>query len=299
MPAPTLPTEIVLTIARNLDRPSIFAALKVCRQWSVILGPFIWTSIRKMDWHHPSFPIEKCSISLDPTFNLCMNQLISLEWHNNASLIRTKATLYPRLQIRPSRLAYFLSMASKLTSLTLRMELHGPDPCLFDAIRGLSNLKTLDIDLPPTMNVLPIPIESMFPLFSRLEELHLQGSFYCCERDRRTPLPDEASWAIKSLTIDPIDTSLTRHCPRLTRLELLQPMFSMKRKKRLMQLQVTRLIQAPSSLKVLKLFSLTSYGMTYEFRVHHSGGKPSEPHLLPGQPRAIRWWSTQDVVALL
>ncbi|KAF9097505.1 hypothetical protein BGX23_008583 [Mortierella sp. AD031] len=125
-----------------------------------------------------------------------------MEWHNNASLIRTKAIHQPRLQIRTSRLAHLLTMIPNLTVLTLRMELRGPDPCLFDAIRGLPNLKCLGINLPPNGHM--VSTETKLPLFAQLEKLCLGGSWYYNGKNKWSYLPAGTSWKIKRLMVDPM-----------------------------------------------------------------------------------------------
>jgi hypothetical protein len=95
------------------------------------------------------------------------------------------------------------------------------------------------------------------------------------------------------LTVGPIDVPITRHCPRLTHLAILESKCSMKGKKGLMWLQVTRLLQTSSYLVKLNLY-LVSLGVENNFMVHHRDTNPHTPHLLPGQPPSGRWWSTQD-----
>ncbi|KAG0270736.1 hypothetical protein BGZ95_001590 [Linnemannia exigua] len=300
MPAPALPTEILLTIAQQLDRPSIFASLRVCRQWSIVLNPYIWTSIKKTDWHHPHFPIRKWTTSSDPTFNLCLQHLQSLEWENNESLIRTKTTLNPHRQIRSSRLAFFLSMTPNLTYLAIRMEFHGPDPRLFDAIRGLPRLKVLDLDLPVTWGRAGVPIETMFPLFAQLEELHLGGSWYHHNTDM-SPILEKASWNIKKLTIDLLDISLLRNCPYLEHLRMLSYTRSTPSMRMAVSSTLTALLTKPTSLKGIMFYS-SSKQSELGFSVYDSKmRRPHIPHKMLNDVASNqkKWFTTEEVVDVL
>ena len=220
MPLPTLPTEIILAIVQHLDRPTTLAALRVCREWSIILAPFVWTTITKDDWHHPNFPIKRSTTEHeDQDLHPCFQYLQSFEWHSNTYLVRPKGSPNLRPQILPSQIISFLVMAPNLTSLTLCTDLSDFPPSLIGAMLSLKSLIRFDLGLYSGYKW--IDIETIFPLLARLEELCLKGTFYYHEKNTRDPLPGGKSWKIKSLTVDPIDFHFARHCPELTHLDIL------------------------------------------------------------------------------
>lgn len=62
----------------------------------------------------------------------------------------------------------------------------------------------------------------MSPLFSRLNELYLAGSWYNHEKSTEPLPPSEKTtpWRLKSLSCTRLDLALTRYCPDLTYFEM-------------------------------------------------------------------------------
>ncbi|KAF9900735.1 hypothetical protein EC991_006927 [Linnemannia zychae] len=198
IPAAQLPTEIIFAIGEYLTRPSVLSSIMVCRHWSEVLLPFVWSSIFKTTWHHRAFPIRFHTKIDDPRFDLCYHRVKLLEWYNNTALMSIKAVASPGTQMSTTKLASLITKMPNLNILSLHMESHGPEPSLFEAIRPLQNLKTLKINMPESYGT--IPIETMFPLFARLDELHVEGSWYQPESDYFSNYKVE-SWKVKRLTI--------------------------------------------------------------------------------------------------
>ncbi|OAQ36771.1 hypothetical protein K457DRAFT_120090 [Linnemannia elongata AG-77] len=254
MPTPTLPTEIILAIVQRLDKPTTLASLRVCREWSIAIAPFVWTTITKSDWHHPNFPIKRSTSNReDQALHPCFQHLQSFEWHSNMYLVRSKGSPNLRRQILPSQIISFLTMAPNLTSLTLCTDLSDFPPSTIGTIRSLKSLNRLDLSLYSGYKW--IDIETIFPLLARLEELCLKGTFYYHEKNTRDPLPGGEFWKIKSLTVEPMDVHLARHCPELPHLDILPSSVSMKGRKGALWRRVSDMLQAPTSLVCLKLHS--------------------------------------------
>ncbi|KAF9079976.1 hypothetical protein BGX23_002878 [Mortierella sp. AD031] len=292
-----LPNEIVFAIGQCLDASSLFNSRLVCSQWSVALGPLLWFRISKKAWHHPRFPIKHDSAIYDASLNHCLSHVKFFEWHNNLSLTSKKVLTKTQPQIPTTRLAILLSMAPNLTVLSLRMESHGPDSSLFEAVRGLQHLKILKIDMPERDDL--VPIETMFPLFARLDELRLEGYWYQREVDPQLPLlADEPLWRIKRLTIDLLDMPLLRRCPDLEHLRLLPPTLSLKGKMRAVWDTLALLLLESTSLKGLIFYSL-SKKRCYCFKVQDPRRVNTlKPHRML-DTKGRRYWSTEEVVALL
>ncbi|KAF9105928.1 hypothetical protein BGX29_011044 [Mortierella sp. GBA35] len=299
-----IPAEIVLAFAQYLDKPSLFKALKVCRRWSEILGHLAWSSISKVTWHYPYFPIQQQGensyfddSNLAP-FLYCVK---SLEWHSNQSLIPTEVVSEPQTQIPTTRLAHILGMTLNLTTLSLRMVDDNPDPSLFQSMCDLKHLKRLDISLPA--RPFQVPIETMFPLFVRLNELNIDGPWYVSNENNTNavalshPQPKER-WSIRQLTIDSYNAALIQHCPDLEELRLFHPRFCTIAQEHASSEAISRKLQEPTaSLKTVEIYSALR-AASYSFKVHDpSAVDPFTPYLLLcREPQ--EWWSTRSVAAL-
>ncbi|KAG0381244.1 hypothetical protein BGX24_000015 [Mortierella sp. AD032] len=102
-----------------------------------------------------------------------------------------------------------------LVVLDLRVNSFGLDATLFDALYSMTRLKKLSIDRPLFYE---LPIEYMFPLFERLDELEVEG--FWSTRLAGPPLPSEARWALTRLRITSGENlSLLWFCPNLRRFE--------------------------------------------------------------------------------
>ncbi|KAG0291605.1 hypothetical protein BGZ96_005035 [Linnemannia gamsii] len=299
---PSLPNEVVFAIGEHLTKRSAFDAILVCRQWSEVLRSFLLSSIRKTAWHHSDFPIKyHCATDInDPVLAFQLHHVKLLEWHNNISLTSRKVLSSTGCQIPTARLGTLLTMMPNLTVLLLRMEMHGPDPVFFEAISGLQTLKTLKANMPA--GEVAIPIERMFPLFSRLDELHLEGTWYQHKTNTLPRLPGEGEktpWRIKRLKIDLWDISLVRHCPDLEHLRLLPRTKSYAGRMRQAWDLLTELMSAPTNLRGLMLHSF-KHQKCLSFKVCH-GGKSGRPHMMLNTTAVNqkKWWSTEDVIAFL
>ncbi|KAF9081400.1 hypothetical protein BGX23_000919 [Mortierella sp. AD031] len=58
-----------------------------------------------------------------------------------------------------------------------------------------------------------VPIESMFPLFERLDELSLYCHWFCSTDEKLHPTKPQ--WRLKRFTVNCIDVRLLRYCPGL------------------------------------------------------------------------------------
>ncbi|KAG0265494.1 hypothetical protein BGZ95_003301, partial [Linnemannia exigua] len=86
----------------------------------------------------------------------------------------------------------------------------------------MPDLRRLSIHIPSLET--RIPIEDMFPLFSRLEELDFAGSWHKHEiMDEQTSSNNNMStpWRLKKLKCNRPDQTLTRFCLNLTHFEML------------------------------------------------------------------------------
>ncbi|KAF9097512.1 hypothetical protein BGX23_008590 [Mortierella sp. AD031] len=174
-------------------------------------------------------------------------------------------------------------------------------------MRGFQALKSLDIDMAASENN-RIRIETMFSLFSRLDCLCLSGWWYHNESDKITRLPPKRQWRIKNLKIDPIDTSLIRHCPVLHELKTVEPNFDMFGRMDLIRNTLAQKLQQPSSLETLEFFCDPRRAF-FKFKINHPDRvDPSKPHGLEGssapyygtnRPSFPLWWSTTEVVHIL
>ena len=109
---------------------------------------------------------EIISTLKDSLQSLFLQYAQTLEWHNNVSLIPIGIITNPQGQIPIARLAHILAMTSNLTTLSLRVVDEHPDLSLFDSIRNLQHLKSLDTNLPAQPS--QVPLKTLFPLFVRL-----------------------------------------------------------------------------------------------------------------------------------
>ncbi|KAG0270941.1 hypothetical protein BGZ95_001342, partial [Linnemannia exigua] len=221
-----------------------------------------------------------------------------LEWHNNPSLISKKVLTSPRLQISTEKLGSLLKRMPCLNILLLQMESDGPEPSLFASMCTLKNLKILKINMPKKYDA--VPIETMFSLLSRLDELRLEESWYQHETDVLSML-EEAPWKMKRLTIDLRDMSLVRHCPHLEHLRIFPRTEPMAGRMRAVWNTLTVLLTRPTSLKGLMFYS-SSQHKCLSFQVQNlSGGKSGRPHkmLNVNSANKKKWFSTEDIVALL
>ncbi|KAF9136959.1 hypothetical protein BGX30_010680 [Mortierella sp. GBA39] len=301
-----VPTEVILKFAPYFDRSTLFKALRVCRRWSKILGHLAWSHIAKTDWHLPYFPIqqqnsESISTLNDSLLSPFLQYVQTLEWYNNLSLLPTDIVTNPQIQIPIARLAHILAMTPNLTRLSLRIVGDHPDPSLFDSIRNLLHLKSLDIDLPaqPTQ----APLETLFPLFAHLGELILDRCWYSniYEKDKSTFTllhPNEQQqWKIQRMTIDSINVPLIQHCPALEELRIFHPRQRTIAQEHAASGAVAWKLRKPSALKTLDIYC-AERATSYSFKIHDASSEDVfRPHLLL-RWESQKWWSTQDITAL-
>ncbi|KAK3845753.1 MAG: hypothetical protein J3R72DRAFT_435558 [Linnemannia gamsii] len=301
--ADSLPTEVILEVAPYLDRSSLFKVLRVCRRWSEILGRLAWSSISKTDWHLPYFPIQQKDETLDCFDNSLLSPFLqyvqTLEWHNNLSLVPTGIDPLPQTQLQTTSLARILLMTPNLTTLALRMVDDHPDLSLFESICNLKHLKQLDINLPSQPS--QVPLKVLFPLFARLEELNLDGSWHMGDEIEKTNAmaPEEQQdWKIKQLTIDSINAApLLQYCSALEELRMFHPRNRTIAQEHAASGAIAWKLRKPSNLKILDIYCARR-ASSYSFKVHGENEKDTfKPHLLLcWEPQ--EWWSTQDIATL-
>ncbi|KAG0337592.1 hypothetical protein BG000_005221 [Podila horticola] len=220
----SLPTEVVQSVGRYLDRAELAVATKVCihsRRW---LQPLLWRHIKTRDWQRPGFPIT-ASIH-DNSLNHLYSYIQSLEWSSHELLMRGNITpIHPELA--PQDLLVILDRCYVLRDLML---FETRPACLEDIFSHLvqnnTMLKGLSIVEPGTaLYQGRIQLESLFPWFSRLDKLALEGCWYYRE-DSVNGLDedggmDEQRWQLHTLKVPVDEISLVQRCPYLLSLELL------------------------------------------------------------------------------
>ncbi|KAF9312299.1 hypothetical protein BG003_006412 [Podila horticola] len=220
----SLPTEVVQLVGRCLDRAELAVATKICihsRRW---LQPLLWRHIKSQDWQRPGFPITACIH--DNSLNHLYSYIQSLEWSSHELLMRGNiAPIHPELA--PQDLLVILDRCYVLRDLML---FETRPACLEDIFSHLfqnnTMLKGLSIVEPGTaLYHGRIQLESLFPWFSRLDKLALEGCWYYRE-DSVNGLDedggmDEQRWQLHTLKVPVDEISLVQLYPYLLSLELL------------------------------------------------------------------------------
>ncbi|KAK5828934.1 hypothetical protein F5H01DRAFT_329199 [Linnemannia elongata] len=219
-----IPTEILLALGQFLDGPSLVDCLQVCHQWHHTLKPLVWSTISEYQWHSKSCPIQP---DFNPFRDMALLPYLSLirqiSWAENNIIAATRkgSKVDVGRQLSAERLAWLLQRTPNLAILSLRRHHEGFAPVLYRALADLPNLRRLHICA--FHHQTRIPIEDMFSLFSRLNELYLDGSWYIHEKSTEPLLPSEKatnSWRLRSLRCNRLDLALTRFCPDLTSFEM-------------------------------------------------------------------------------
>ncbi|KAK3808054.1 MAG: hypothetical protein JOS17DRAFT_766353 [Linnemannia elongata] len=218
-----IPTELLLALAQFLNGLSLVNCIQVCRQWHHILQPLVWSIISEHHWHSKSFPIRPdVNLSRDITLLPHLSLVRQISWAENTIATKKKdSNFVVGRQLSAARLAWLLQRTPNLADLSLRRYRDGFAPVLYRALADMPNLRRLHIHV--VLHRTQIPIEDMFSLFSRLEELHLDGSWYIHEKSTEPLPPNEKAttlWRLKSLRCTRLDLALTRYCPDLTFFEM-------------------------------------------------------------------------------
>ena len=219
-----IPTELLLALGQFLDGSSLVDCLQVCRQWHHTLQPLVWSTISEHQWHSKSFPIQPdVNSSRDIALLPHLSLIRQISWAEN-NIIATKKK-GPKIvvgrQLSATRLAWLLQRTPNLAILSLKRYCDGFAPVLYPALADLPNLRRLHIHV--FFHKTQIPIENMFSLFSRLDDLHLGGSWYIHEKSTEPLLPSKKAttpWRLRSLKCTRLDLALTRYCPDLTFFEM-------------------------------------------------------------------------------
>ncbi|KAG0199344.1 hypothetical protein BGX28_007368 [Mortierella sp. GBA30] len=220
-----MPIEIILTFGRRLDGPSLVSSLLVCRQWYDVLRPLVWFSITKLQWHHVAFPLViKWTIEHNIPLQENLHLVRHLEWVPTYQLTGLRKSF--RKQLSQDTLASLFRYTTLLDTLELKI----PRSLFYPSLRTLSELRSLrrlDIEVldPPFIGGMgsPVNLVQMFPVFSQLEDLNLNGDWYSWTppQDHEGPLrPIETSWRMKRLSVDLKYLALSRFCPELRELSL-------------------------------------------------------------------------------
>ncbi|KAG0014438.1 hypothetical protein BGZ80_010438 [Entomortierella chlamydospora] len=149
--AGSLPPEVIFYFGQYLQGSSLVSSLQVCRHWNQILSPYVWKSISKMQWHHPYFPlgtIFEDIYSDDGTNAVCpeIQLLQHLEWWSDLTI------------------SHKIDEAVELTE-------EFPFSCL-----ELRHLEKLDLTIWEHDSD-GLPPEKIYPLFQKLKELKLYGTW--------------------------------------------------------------------------------------------------------------------------
>lgn len=208
-----IPTELLLALGQFLDGPSLVNCLQVCRQWHHNLQSLVWSTISEHQWHSKSFPIQpdfnpSRDIGLLPHLPL----IRQLSWAENNIITSKKkgSKIVVGRQFSAARLTWLLQRTPNLAILSLRRYRGGFAPVFYRALADLPNLRRLHIHV--VFHKTQIPMEDMFSLFSRLDELHLARSWYIHEKSTEPLLPSEMAttpWRLKSLRCTRLDLALT------------------------------------------------------------------------------------------
>ncbi|KAF9386164.1 hypothetical protein BGX21_000869 [Mortierella sp. AD011] len=238
--AGSLPPEVILYFGQYLQGSSLVSSLQVCRHWNQILSPYVWKSISKKQWHHPYFPIDIFEdIYSDDDMNTVYPeiQLIQhLEWWSNLTISHKIDESFSLAEEFPlEEFCQLFKVASNLRSISLHhygLQEISIVKSLISSCLELRHLEKLDLTIweHDSYGLLP---EEIFPLFQKLKELKLYGTWvYFEDQDlsslRRSPSPrffqqNNASMTVTSLTIHRYSTPLLRYCPNLRELNLRVP----------------------------------------------------------------------------
>ncbi|KAF9912043.1 hypothetical protein EC991_000989 [Linnemannia zychae] len=201
--------------------------LQVCRSWYHILLPLVWSTISECQWHHPSFPIRALvTPSKDAALLPYLTFVQHIFWADNILVSSNAPTTKPlktiARQMSSSRFAWLLQNSPNLVTLSLKRYYSGFDPIFYQTIAAMPCLKRLYIHVPT--HRARIHIEDMFPLFARLEELHIAGFWHNQEVLTDSRFLNSLTmnpWRLKRLECNRPDWTLALHCPDLIFFEIL------------------------------------------------------------------------------
>ncbi|KAF9958750.1 hypothetical protein BGZ72_010966 [Mortierella alpina] len=221
-----VPVEIIEAFGRCLDGPSLFASLQVCQRWHQALRPLIWTSITKLQFDHPQFPLNSQCTSEDiVALQRDLVQVRHIEWSCKMFINHRRwgpsMPFIPLEHLSADKMALIFTYTSNLQTLTLDLwEMDTHFSCL--EVLNQRTLRRLEIEASRTDCV---ELDKILPLLSRLEELKLAGSksswTTSIPRDK-LPLPGTI-WKLTKLHIHCWDMVLLQYCPELRELELYWP----------------------------------------------------------------------------
>ncbi|KAG9072881.1 hypothetical protein KI688_000662 [Linnemannia hyalina] len=224
-----LPTELIVAIGHLLDGHSLVTSLRVCHHWHNALIPVVWHSITQTQWQHPAFPIQQprgqrqpqseqdpFTGQLPPT----LFQVRQLEWVCNASESgdRFSSSGNRPNPLTTATLARILDAMPNLATLSLQVWVLTPDLAFGYALQKLKRLRRLSYDV---RTFSTFPIEELFLLFSRLDELVVSSRAW--EKTRPEELNDTGAslspttaaqdlWKLKKLGIARGNLPVLRHC---------------------------------------------------------------------------------------
>ena len=224
-----LPTELIVAIGHLLDGHSLITSLRVCHHWHNALIPVVWHSITQTQWQHPTFPIQQPHGNRQPqseqdpfTGQLppTLFHVRQLEWVCNASESgdRFSSSGNRHNPLTTATLARILDATPNLVSLSLQVWVLTPDLAFGHALQQLKRLRRLSYGVHAFST---FPIEELFPLFSRLDELVISSRAWVntgAEEldDTGAPLSPTTTtrdlWKLKKLDIVRGNLPVLRHC---------------------------------------------------------------------------------------
>ncbi|KAG0380917.1 hypothetical protein BGX24_002993 [Mortierella sp. AD032] len=232
----TIPTEIVIAIGKMLEGSCLYAGLQVCQEWKGILHPIAWATLNDQQWTHDSFPV-KTTTKLLPPFSSeeeelnaekilsCLKLTRSFTWKDPAP--QDRRVPFPPIHKWMPCLRHF--------SLTVFHAVNMPTDDILKGILDPANmpdLRSVHLDLPPQRAT--IPIEGLYPIFSKLEEL----AFHGLGNEPSAiviPLPIDGAfppiafnqpWNLKQLTVDRAVVPFLSSCTALEHLSIIPPIDS-------------------------------------------------------------------------
>ncbi|KAF9147318.1 hypothetical protein BG015_011075 [Linnemannia schmuckeri] len=222
-----LPTELIVAFGHLLDGHSLTTSLRVCHHWHNALIPVVWHSITKTQWQHPTFPIQQPPSKRQPQLEQdpytgqlppTLFHVRQLEWVCNTSESSDRFS-YSGIRRNPlttATLARILDATPNLVSLSLQVWVMAPDLAFGHALQQLKRLRRLSYDV---LARATFPVEELFPVFSRLDELVVPSRAWVKTKTEELDETESSlssysqdSWKLRKLDIARGNLPILQHC---------------------------------------------------------------------------------------
>lgn len=219
-----LPPEVLYLIGEFLNGKALSESLLVCKLWNEVMDRLKWVYIGPSQWRCCDFPLRMSPYFMTKTLKV-NNSIFKLPFLRSEELEKFSLSLQHTRYFEWSNDFDFIhpdfSVVFGYTKNLKSLSLSLCDPKIltheeYDAINRLKHVKRLFLHFYISRKKELLPIERLFNVLSRSQELVIGGAWWC-DLDQKCSTAEEhhLEWKCEKIMIPIVLLPLTSNCPLL------------------------------------------------------------------------------------